>query len=60
MLYRVKSESESKSLNFIKFVAECSSLKSSFNHVSLGWSLKKRKCGLYITILSHIKSKVRV
>ena len=51
MLYRVKSESESKSLNFIKFVAECSSLKSSFNHISLGWSLKKRKCGVYITVL---------
>ena len=36
-----------------KFVAECSRLKSRFNHISLGWSLKKRKCGLYITILSH-------
>ena len=35
------------------FVAECSRLKSRFHHISLGWSLKKRKCGLYITILSH-------
>ena len=36
-----------------KFVAECSCLKSRFNHISLGWSLMKRKCALYITILFH-------
>ena len=35
------------------FVAECSRFKSRFNHIFLGWSLKKRKCGLYITILFH-------
>ena len=29
-----------------KFVAECSRLKSKFKHISVGWSLKKRKCGL--------------
>ena len=28
-----------------KFVAECSRLKSRFKHISLGWSLTKRKCG---------------
>ena len=33
-----------------KFVAECSRLKSRFNHISLGWSLNKEKCGLFITI----------
>ena len=37
----------------LKFVSECSRLKSKFNHISLRWSLKKRKCVLYITILSH-------
>ena len=37
----------------LKFVAECSRLKSRFNHISLRWSLKKRKCGLYITTLFH-------
>ena len=36
-----------------KFVAECSRFKSRFNHISLRWSLKKRKCSLYITILFH-------
>ena len=36
-----------------KFVAECSRLKSRFNHTSLGWSLNKENCGLYITILFH-------
>ena len=36
-----------------KFVAECSGLISKFNHISFGWSLKKRKYGLYITILFH-------
>ena len=34
-----------------KFVAECSPLKSRFHHISLGWSLKKRKCGFYFTLL---------
>ena len=29
-----------------KFAAECSRLKSRFNHISLGWSLNKEKCGL--------------
>ena len=37
----------------LKFVAECSRLKSRLNHISLRWSLKKRICGLYITILFH-------
>ena len=36
-----------------KFVAECSRLKSRFNHISLGWSLNKGNCGLFITILFH-------
>ena len=36
-----------------KFVAECSRLKSRFHHISLGWSLNKENCGLYITILFH-------
>ena len=36
-----------------KFVAQCSRLKNRFNYISLGWSLKKRKCGLCITILFH-------
>ena len=28
----------------LKFVSECSLFKSKFNHISLRWSLKKRKC----------------
>ena len=36
-----------------KFVAECNRLKYRFNHISLRWSLKKRKCTLYITLLFH-------
>ena len=36
-----------------KFVAECSRLESRFNHISLGWSLNKENCGLFITILFH-------
>ena len=36
-----------------KFVAECSRLKSRFNHISLGWSLNKENCGLVIAILFH-------
>ena len=36
-----------------KFVAECSRLKSRFNHISLGWPLNKENCGLFITILFH-------
>ena len=36
-----------------KFVSECSRLKNRFNHIFLRWSSKKRKCSLYITILSH-------
>ena len=37
-----------------KFVAECSRLKSRFNHISLGWSLNKEKYGLFITIFFFI------
>ena len=37
----------------LKFVAECSRLKSRLNHISFRWSLQKRKCALYITILIH-------
>ena len=36
-----------------KFAAACSRLKSRFNHISLGWSLNKENCGLFITILFH-------
>ena len=36
-----------------KFTAECSRLKSRFNHISLGWSLNKENCGLFITIIFH-------
>ena len=35
------------------FVSEFSRLKSRFNHISLGWSLNKENCGLFITILFH-------
>ena len=51
--YKEKSESlrVRVSISF-KFLAECSRLKSRFNNIFLGRSLEKRKCGLYITILS--------